>query len=70
MAETTLLIQLKWENGVHFTTTTKLDEADPIDIIRLEENACISVLWPDVKAMLQKFFDRKIDEIGNVMKAG
>jgi hypothetical protein len=69
VAESTLIIQFKWENDNYFTMSSKLNAEDIIDIVKLEENAILNKLWPDTKSMIMKYVEHEVDIIGNEMKA-
>ena len=61
-------IKLIWQNGVGFTMETKLDETPWITIIDVDENGEIPELWENIQKVCEKYFIRKITDIGNEMK--
>jgi len=69
MTAKVLTIKLEWENQVMFKMTEKANSS-PIDvqIIKVEENACINEIWGPIQSACQAFFSKKLNEIGNEMK--
>ena len=69
MAETKVVVTLKWENGNYFTLTSKEGDGEVITILRMEENACISKLWDNAQGVCINFASHLLSRIGNEMKA-
>ena len=61
-------IKLIWQNNVGFTMETKLDETPWITILDVDENGEIPELWENIQKVCEKYFIRKITDIGNEMK--
>lgn len=68
MALETYLIQIQWENDNLFQMTTKLGEADPITIIKVEENACMGQIADNIEAICLSVVKHKVVDILAEMK--
>ncbi len=67
MAESVLLLRIKWENQSHFEMESKRDDEAYIQTVRMEENGSLSSLWPHISNICKDFLVVQLLEIGEVM---
>lgn len=70
MAVSELEVKFKWENGASFEMTAKKDAEDAFIVVKADENTYFNALWEHFKAICIDYIDRRLDVIGNEMKAG
>ncbi len=63
MAVKTYLIRVTFENDNLFKVEQKIDGGNYTDILGLEENGAIHILWPGVRIACGRYFEHLIDEI-------
>ena len=68
MAESVLLLRIKWENRSHFEMESKRDDASYIQVVRMEENGSLSSLWPHINNICRDFLIAQLLAIGEAMK--
>ena len=69
MAEKTLVLKLTWENEDSFQMTSKLDDDVTVTIVKSDENNHLAETWPHIENIIRLYFQKRITEIGNEMKA-
>jgi len=62
-------LKIKWENGVNFKMTSKLDAEEVKTVVEADENGHIAETWPHLENVCTAFFFSKMAEIGAAMKA-
>ena len=67
MAESTLLLRLRWENGIHFTLSSKIGEEPYIDVVSMKEDAETSTIWGGIQASCISYMQKKLTDIGKEM---
>ena len=66
--EKKLKITFKWENNKAFEMTAKLNDNPDISIVKIEENACIKLLWAHIQSICMDYLKHNVNEIGEEMK--
>ena len=61
--------RMKWENGSHFTIELSVDDGEFIDLISMEENGRIGVMWPGIQKSIIDYWKSILDQIGEEMRA-
>ncbi len=70
MAIQTLTLQLKWENNNSFQMLSQLDSEEAQEILAMDENAHLPDVWDKyVTGICNNYFEKKLKEIGDAMKA-
>lgn len=63
-----VLVEITYENQDAFQVKTKVDDGEPIVIVRAEENGCIGCIWNDLQKTCMAYFRTLLEDAGKVMK--
>jgi len=63
-----LELELEWENKVSFGLTAKFNSDAAIQIIHVEENGNLGILWSNIANVCKDYFATELSKIGTTMK--
>ena len=63
-----LKLVLEWENKVSFELTAKFNDGENIQIIKVEENGNLGILWSNIANVCKDYFATELSKIGTTMK--
>lgn len=67
MAETEIEILIKWENNVSFEVTAKENDGPTLTIVKADENGQITILWPALTDVMERYIKAIMARIGQEM---